>query len=262
MPYDEPWKFNYRLRDKLALYYSRAPFRRHAADARAFFSEDGKKLCFLYPHLRVFDGRDYSEINGPFNMMGVDRDLVGRLTFRYLSAPLFLAGWKAFVVVDGVALLFNDLSGSIQDYFKPGQDISAASLEASRDQRLLTAGNRLLDTDFMSMRASFPCDVYLSSDQSTLLSCDTLYSAQKPYDKLHTQICLDRSRLMPSSTREFLFVLDSRGRKLTITGFGTQKPLQEVELQPDEGIFRDTDNGKRLILRNAFTGKIRVLERR
>lgn len=256
------WKFTYDVQRSLDNYYARRPCQTYSPSARAVFTPDGSRLCFLYPRMRVFDARNFTEISGAFNLMGADMEALGVRSFRHISAPFFIRDWKALVAVNGTTMLFNDLDNSITSYFKLDIEGNPRSLDVSPGGKWVIIDNRVYDTDYMTLRATLPCDGFASADQSVFLSCSGLFRTDHDFSKLNTWFSGNPVNVVPSLSREFLYVMDRTERKLKVFTFTRQPELrQEIRVQDTESVFRESDNGRILILRDAVSGKIRILER-
>lgn len=255
---NEPIRFSYSLQSALPVGFSVAGSRRHPANAKVCFSPDGRKLCFLFPSLRMFDGGTFDEITGDFNRAGVDRAKNGLVTFNAIGAPFFLGGGRVLLSINRETFLFNEFTNTIRDYTKIEGRVW--NVESSADGKLLLLDRKVFLTDFLAVRLVLPAQAYLSSNDSLILSGGSLYSAFPPFDR--NVPTLFPGTPVPSSTREFLFVIDRLRDRLHIYAFGSAAALlQSILLSDDETLFSEAETGNRFLIRNNATGKVRLFEK-
>jgi hypothetical protein len=213
----------------------------------------------------VFTFPGFKEINGTFNMVGVDRRHNGPLYLNLVGAPVFIDNGKTMVMpVKGQTFFFFDFYDKIQNYTKvQGQH---SHIEVSADNNVVLLNNALFRTRYWAVRKRFTDNAYISDDNQRILSGNDTYRATPNYDKL-PKFHLDKGSLIPSSTREFIFVQEPQKRALYVYAFSGGNIFsgcdlrQKIRISADEEIFKNTDDGKLLILKNNHTGKIRIFER-
>jgi hypothetical protein len=255
-----PARFNYNVKSSLYQYYNSKPYRAYVKGQRIVFSPDGRKIFLLYPVFRVFTFPGLNQIYGRMNLVGTDkRD--GHLYLNHTGAPLILNNGKSVVLpVKGNTLLFHDFFNNIQDYSKVGG--TYGHMEISNDDRFLLLGGKLYRTQYWAVRTSFPGPVFVSADSKWFLAGSGIFSAEPPFDKAPASY-VNTNKLVPSSDRRFLFATDRLKRRLSVYTFSASpKLLQSFKIWPDEYLFRNTDDGRRLIIKDKASGKIKLFERK
>jgi len=253
-------RYSYNVKARLDNYYSQSVFRNYHPNPRVVFSPEGDEVWFLFPSIRIFTVDGFSEKNGTFNLLAVDRDNLGRETRHFIGAPFFVRNSGRLIIpIRDNTFVFNKFFDNPQDYVK--FEGKSGPTDVSADGKYVVFGGGVYPIDNPVRLGNVRGNGYFSNDNSVLLADDTLYSGRDLFDRKSRSFYLGHGSLIPSSSREFLFIEDRLQKLLLICRFSTGETLQSIRLSDTETLFRDTDNGRRFIVRDRFTGKLRAFDR-
>jgi hypothetical protein len=255
-------KLGYNLQSKLSTYYNRKPVRGYAPGKRLLFSEDGSLLISLYPWLRIFEYPSLREMEGEFQKPLLDGSLFKK-TIPAVDAPVAIDGTgKNWIFpTNGQVTIYNNFLNNTVQYHTVEE--RGEWIELSRDFSIVFFDGSYYSSEFRNVQGKLGGNPFLSNDGQYAVSNNTLYILKNYYFESVPQIYSSSySAVTASSDRSFFWLTDTIRHELVALSFENRDKLQSINLNIGESFFKESDNGKVLLLKTAESGHLRIFRKK
>jgi hypothetical protein len=136
-------------------------------------------------------------------------------------------------------------------------------IELSRNFSTAIFDGSYYSSEFKNVQGKLGGNGYLSNDGKYAVANNTLYTLKNYYFESVPQIYDGSySSVTASSDRSFFWLTDTIKHELIALSFEARDKLQSINLNIGESFFKESDNGKVLLLKTEETGHVRVFRKK
>jgi hypothetical protein len=184
-------------------------------------------------------------------------------TIPAVDAPVAIdkTGKNWIFPINGQVTIYNNFLNNTVQYHTV--DERGEWIELSRDFSMAFFDGSYYSSEFRNVQGKLGGTPFLSNDGQYAVSNNSLYALKNYYFESVPQIYNSSySSVTASSDRSFFWLTDTIKHELVALSFDNRDKLQSINLNIGESFFKESDNGKVLLLKTAETGHVRVFRKK